>query len=382
MKRDGDPTPLSELLPDVLEHLSDWHTGAENGSGEGDELSEIEDYALEQANQDVSSLVRRRPKPGYMPHERYTLRHAYVPTADERPLSKDGDYFSEKDAEQLPLITYEYPNLSVMSRLGELIPRDMCVMSAITNAFLEAGCPSNDRITGDEATLNRIARQLGLSDRGATSLVRASLERLTTAKVKHKRRIQIHTRDGVETTEKQEIVFGFIQGFGSRERSRAGKTTSRSNYIQLDPVMAEFIRRGEFVMLNTGVLRSLKGFGLALRLYGWLSTHAPGPPIHYGLDKLAEHIGYKDKNAYRRRKRLLEAADAVLKAEPQEFSRMWTEKGVRGQTVLFVEKVRPLRMPQHQRHEVPASTVQLPGERPSLVADLDAISQRRRVAGA
>ena len=71
----------------------------------------------------------------------------------------------------------------VLSQMGELTARDLRVMSVVSQVFFENGCPEDNTIYGDEATLGFICRQLGLNPSGYVNLVKASVERLATSKV-------------------------------------------------------------------------------------------------------------------------------------------------------------------------------------------------------
>lgn len=163
-------------------------------------------------------------------------------------------YFDNPAADQLPVLTYEYdPQTTVISRIGELGTRDMLVMAVLSQAFFANGCPADNKIHGDHATLGYIARQLGMHPEGATRLIRSSIERLSTARVK----VKVHDVDkravGGTATTRGEVTVGFLANFGSRERKQKGVAVKRDNYIQLDQAMADLIRAGEFTLSSARI---------------------------------------------------------------------------------------------------------------------------------
>jgi hypothetical protein len=219
-------------------------------------------------------------------------------------------YFDNPAADQLPLLTYEYdPQTTVISRIGELGTRDMLVMAVLSQAFFANGCPADNKIHGDHATLGYIARQLGMHPEGATRLIRSSIERLSTARVK----VKVHDVDkravGGTATTRGEVTVGFLANFGSRERKQKGVAVKRDNYIQLDQAMADLIRAGEFTFLRAEALRALRRQPLALKLYAWARTHRPDERgrIFYGVSRLAKQLGCSDQNSPRRRRKMVEA---------------------------------------------------------------------------
>ncbi len=261
--------------------------------------------------------------PGWLLHETHLLRQPVYRTerkdSDDEPV---GSYFENPAAEQLPLLTYEYDSeTTVISRIGELGTRDMLVVAVLSQAFFANGCPSDNKVRGDQATLGYIARQLSMHPEGATRLIRASIERLSTARVK----IKVHEGDpsavGGPTTTRGEITVGFLANFGWRERKQRGVAVNHDNYIQLDQAMADLIRAGQFTFLRAEVLRGLRRQPMALKLYAWARTHRPDERgrIFYGVNKLAKQLGCSDQNSTRRRRKITEAIEAVCSAAPEEF---------------------------------------------------------------
>jgi hypothetical protein len=126
----------------------------------------------------------------------------------------------------------------------------MLVMAVLSQAFFANGCPADNKIHGDHATLGYIARQLGMHPEGATRLIRSSIERLSTARVKVKVHDVDKTAVGGTATTRGEVTVGFLANFGSRERKQKGVAVKRDNYVQLDQAMADLIRAGEFTFLR------------------------------------------------------------------------------------------------------------------------------------
>lgn len=277
--------------------------------------------------------------PDWLLHETQLLRQPVYRTErvnadDEAP----GSYFADPAADQLPLLTYEYnPQTTVISRIGELGTRDMLVMAVLSQAFFASGCPANNKISGDAATLGHIARQLGMHPEGATRLIRASIERLSTARVKVKLNSVDQAAPGGPATTQVEVTVGFLANFGSRERKQKGVSVKRDNYIQLDQAMADLIRAGEFTFLRAEALRALRRQPLALKLYAWARTHRPDERgrIFYGVTKLAKQLGCSDQNSTRRRRKVVEAVDAVCAVAPDEFPGYELQAGRFDQTLVL-----------------------------------------------
>ena len=287
---------------------------------------------------------RRDGEPEYFLHETEILRRPVYRT--ERADSDDdppSSYFDQPTARQLPLLTYEYDaDTAVISRIGELGTRDMLVMSVLSQAFFANGCPDDNLVRGDEATLGYVARQLGMHPEGATRLIRSSIERLSTARVK----IKLHDVDrgapGGPVSTNGEVTVGFLANFGWRERKQRGQKMNRDNYIQLDQTMADLIRSGRFTFLRADVLRRLRRQPLALKLYAWGRTHRPDDRGHifYSVSKLAQRLGCSDQNSTRRRRKILDAVEAVCAAAPDEFTGYNIRQGRTDHVLTLTKKLR------------------------------------------
>jgi hypothetical protein len=277
--------------------------------------------------------------PDWLLHETQLLRQPVYRT--ERADAEDdppASYFDNPAADQLPLLTYEYdPQTTVISRIGELGTRDMLVMAVLSQAFFANGCPADNKVHGDHATLGYIARQLGMHPEGATRLIRSSIERLSTARVK----VKVHDVDkravGGTATTRGEVTVGFLANFGSRERKQKGVAVKRDNYIQLDQAMADLIRAGEFTFLRAEALRALRRQPLALKLYAWARTHRPDERgrIFYGVSRLAKQLGCSDQNSTRRRRKMVEAVEAVCGVAGDEFPGYELRVGRTDQTLVL-----------------------------------------------
>ena len=176
---------------------------------------------------------------------------------------------------------------------------------------------------------------------GATRLIRASIERLSTARVKFKLRDLNRTAPGATVTTQGEVTIGFLSNFGWRERKQKGVAINRDNFVQLDQAMADLIRTGQFTFLRAEVLRALRRQPLALKLYAWARTHRPDDRgrIFYGMSRLARQLGCSDQNSTRRRRKVMEAARAVCEAAPDEFPGHEIRPGQQDQ-VLVLRKAR------------------------------------------
>ena len=235
---------------------------------------------------------------------------------------------SDPDAvEQLPLIVYEYDNgVELWSRMGELNARDMLVMSYLSSAFWDQGCPADNRVRGDTVTLRAIARALGMNPQASTGLIRASIQRLSTARVAVTTARTVVDADGEASAESEVVrgsgTTGFLGNQWWRERCRKGKVMDRDNWIEIDSVMADMVRRRQFTWLKASVLRKLRNDPLALKLYAWARTHRPddkGKLFSYSTAKLASRLGCQDSNTTRRRKKVIRAMEALHRAAPEEF---------------------------------------------------------------
>lgn len=281
--------------------------------------------------------------PDWLLHETDLLRRPVYRT--ERSDSDDdpvGSYFDRPGADQLPLLSYDYGDgTEVLSRIGELGTRDMLVMSVLSQAFFASHCPTDNKVHGDHATMGYIARQLGMHPEGATRLIRASIERLSTAKVRVRHSGEEVLAGGVTATTRGEVTFGFLANYAWRHRKVKGQAERRDNFIQLDQQMADLLRMGRFTFLRAEVLRALRRQPLALKMYAWARTHRPNDRgmITYGVTRLAQQLGCSDQNSTRRRRKLLEAAEAVCQAAPDEFPRFICRQG-RHDMVLELQKAK------------------------------------------
>jgi hypothetical protein len=289
-------------------------------------------------------IDHRDAGPEYFLHETEMLRRPVYRT--ERGDSDDdpsGSYFDQPTAGQLPLLTYEYdPDTTVISRIGELGTRDMLVMAVLSQAFYANGCPDDNLVRGDEATLGYVARQLGMHPEGATRLIRSSIERLSTARVKIKLSDVDRDAAGGAVSTRGEVTVGFLSNFGWRERKQRGQKMNRDNFIQLDQAMADLIRKGRFTFLRADALRALRRQPMALKLYAWGRTHRPDDRgrIFYNVSKLAQRLGCSDQNSTRRRRKVLEAVEAVCRVAPDEFTGFELRQGRHDQVLTLRKKLR------------------------------------------
>jgi hypothetical protein len=276
----------------------------------------------------------------WMLHETQSLRDPVYRTESTdrlaQPLGK-----ASVDPEQMPLIRYEYgEGTAIISRLGELSARDLRVMSVISQVFFENGCPADNMVRGDEATLGFMARQLGMNPDGCAGMIRASIERLSTAKIIWKKERTIVARDGsVQGHDNSEVAHGFLAGWGGRSRKTAGHAEQKDNYILIDQHMAALIRAKNFTWLRGDVMRSLKNNAMATKLYSFMRTHRPNDRgvIEYGVMHLAERLGCSDTKKSRVRIKLQAAAEAVVAAAPHEFPTTHIRQGMRDH-VLVLQK--------------------------------------------
>jgi hypothetical protein len=274
----------------------------------------------------------------WMLHETESLRQPVyrIESADrdQHPRGK-----ASPDPEQLPLIRYEYSDgAAVISRLGELSARDLRVMSVISQVFYEHGCPPDNMIRGDEATLGFVARQLGMNPDGCAGMIRASIERLATAKIIWKKEREIVGTDGtVQGTEKAEVAHGFLAGWGGRSKKTRGRAEQKANYILIDQHMAELIRARNFTWLRGDVMRQLKNNAMATKLYSFMRTHRPNDKgvIEYGTMRLAERLGCSDTKKSRVRTKVEAAAQAVVAAAPHEFPSAHIRDGKRDHVLVM-----------------------------------------------
>lgn len=280
-------------------------------------------------------------------HETTTLREPIYRTSAKDKDDGAAAEVAAAEPTQLPLLRYDYGGeISVLSRLGELTARDLRVMSVISQIYWERGCPEDNAIAGDEATLGFICRQLGWT-RGFVNLVRASVERLMTTKVLWRSQRTISDTTGAPIgDDSQEVAVGFLTNFGVRRRRVKGQRESRSNFILIDPLMAKLIRDGHFTWLRGDVMRKLRNDPMATKYYSFMRTHRPNDrgEIEYGVALLASKLGCSDKKRSRVRAKILRAAEAVCKAAPEEFPRVHLRPGVRD-TVIVQAKSRRLAPP-------------------------------------
>jgi hypothetical protein len=104
-------------------------------------------------------------------------------------------------------------------------------------------CPADNKVHRDHPTLGYIVRQLRMHPERATRLIRSSIERLSTARVKVKVHDVDNTAVGGTATTGGEVTVGFLANFGPREQKDIA--AKRDNYKQLDQAMADLIRGGE-----------------------------------------------------------------------------------------------------------------------------------------
>lgn len=278
-------------------------------------------------------------------HETSTMREPIYRTSAEDSSAERNPV--AREPAQLPIVRYDYGNnLSVISQFGELTARDLRVMSVISQIFWESGCPDDNGIYGDEATLGFLCRQLGLN-RGYIGLVRSSIERLASAKVVMRREQTIIDSAGTPTgTDEAEVAIGFLTNWGRRRRKIAGQPEVKSNFILIDPIIAELIRRRHFTWLRADVMRKLANHALATKYYTFMRTHRPNDrgEIEYGVMNLAAKLGCRDKKKSRVRAKLILAAETVCKVAPDEFPRVHLRGGIRDD-VIVQAKVRNVQKP-------------------------------------
>lgn len=274
-------------------------------------------------------------------HETQSLRQPVYRT-EARDRAKDGGN-ALGDPQQLPLLHYDYgTGMVVLSQMGELTARDLRVMSVVSQVFFENGCPEDNTIYGDEATLGFICRQLGLNASGYVTLVKASLERLATSKVVWKIDNTMLDEQGVTVgTDQGELAVGFITNWGSRKKSVKGQPSIKNNFMILDPIMAQMIRSRKFTWLRADTIRRLSNHALATKLYAFMKTHRPNDreEIEYGLMNLAKKLGCSDQKRSRVRAKLKAAAEAICKEAPDEFPSFRLRAGMRDD-VLVLKKTR------------------------------------------
>jgi hypothetical protein len=81
---------------------------------------------------------------------------------------------------------------------------------------------------------------------------------------------------------------------------------------------------------------------LALKLYAWGRTHRPNDrgQIFYSVTMLAQRLGCSDQNSTRRRKKLIDAVEAVCAAAPDEFTGYQVRQGRTDQVLTLSKKLR------------------------------------------
>jgi hypothetical protein len=288
-------------------------------------------------------------------HETQTLRQpVYRTEAKDRDR---GAGAAAPDPMQLPLLHYDYgTGVVVLSQMGELTARDLRVMSVVSQVFWANGCPADNTIYGDEATLGFICRQLGLNPAGYVKLVKTSIERLATTKVLWKINNKIVDEQGSTSGhDRGEVAVGFITNWGSRRKKVKGEAELKNNFMIIDPLMAQMIRSGNFTWLRADTMRRLSSHALATKLYAFMRTHRPNDrgEIEYGLTTLADKLGCSDRKRSRVRAKLIAAADAICKESPAEFPKFHVRSGARDD-VLVLQKTR--RPEQPRLAVVPATT--------------------------
>ena len=285
-----------------------------------------------------SAEAARRELMPWMLHETQSLREPVYRTESTDRLAQPVGKASD-NPEQLPLIRYDYgEGTAIISRLGELSARDLRVMSVISQVFFENDCPADNMVRGDEATLGFIARQLGMNPDGCAGMIRASIERLSTAKIIWKKERTIMAKNGsVQSHENSEVAHGFLSGWGGRSRKTAGRAEQKDNYVLIDQHMAALIRAKNFTWLRGDVMRSLKNNALATKLYSFMRTHRPNDKgvIEYGVMHLAERLGCSDTKKSRVRAKIASAAEAVAAAAPHEFPAVHVRQGVRDHVLVM-----------------------------------------------
>lgn len=299
-----------------------------------DETTIVVDRSGESSSNDAA----RRDLMPWMLHETQSLRTPVYRTESTdrlaQPIGK-----ASRNPEQLPLIRYEYGDgTAVISRLGELSARDLRVMFVIGQVFFEHGCPADNMVRGDEATLGFIARQLGMNPDGCAGMIRASIERLSTAKIIWENERTIMAKDGsVQSHENSEVAHGILAGWGGRRRKTAGRAEQKDNYVLIDQHMAELIRTEKFTWVRGDVVRALKNNALATKLYGFMRTHRPNDKgvIEYGVMHLADRIGCSDTKKSRIRAKMAAAAQAICVAAPHEFPSAHIRQGVRDHVLVM-----------------------------------------------
>jgi hypothetical protein len=280
-------------------------------------------------------------------HETQTLRQPVYRTEAkdrEKELAK-----ATPDPVQLPLQHFDYGSgVVVLSQMGELTARDLRVMSVVSQVFWANGCPADNTIYGDEATLGFICRQLGLNPAGYVKLVKASIERLATSKVLWKINNKVLDANGSTSGhDRGEVAVGFITNWGSRRKKVKGEAELKNNFMILDPLMAEMIRSGSFTWLRADTIRRLSNHALATKLYAFMRTHRPNDrgEIEYGLMTLADKLGCSDKKRSRVRAKLLAAAEAICKESPEEFPKFHVRAGARDDVMVLQKTRRPEQPP-------------------------------------
>lgn len=268
---------------------------------------------------------RRGEDPQYLVHQTELLRRpVYRPERADNDADQTEGHVIGHTADGQSVFAYQHSeDTELQSTLGELNARDMLVMSVLQQAFWAAGCPADNMIRGRQATLYYISRQVGIND-SATHLIKASVARLFHSKVVLRFKDARRARDGgYQVNEEGEVGFGFISGYGWRQRSAKGrKETETSQYIMLDQTLAQLIRQNQFTLLRADILRTLRHQPVALKLYCWARTHEPnesGFLMRHHVSTLADKLAIADTNITRRRRKIFAALEAVHAAAPQEF---------------------------------------------------------------
>ena len=331
-QRSAGPTSFGDLLAAVPD--TDTIHKMASVPGEVDQM--------EVANPQDPEILR-----SWFLHETQTLRQPVYRTEARDRDKNDGT--APNDPCQLPLLHYNYgTGVVVLSQMGELTARDLRVMSVVSQVFWANGCPADNTIYGDEATLGFICRQLGLNPAGYVKLIKASVERLATTKVLWKINNKVVDDHGATSgSDRGEVAVGFITNWGSRRKKIKGVAELKNNFVIIDPLMAQMIRSGNFTWLRADTMRRLSSHALATKLYAFMRTHRPNDrgEIEYGLMTLAQKLGCSDKKRSRVRAKLIAAAEAICKESPHEFPRFHLRRGVRDDVLVLQKTRRPEQSP-------------------------------------
>jgi hypothetical protein len=278
----------------------------------------------------------RQPTLDYLLHETEMLRRpVYRPerpdvrsadTSPVLPLSVNGRPVFDEEGRQV-VVHENADDTHIISSLGQLNARDLLVMGVLQRAFVDQGCPTDNKIRGSQATLYYLAHQIGIND-SATHLIRETLERLKHTRVKLRfDNVERARARGYRVNEQGEIDFNLIGTVGWRSRSTAGDKQKQIDcFIQLNQDLGDLLRSGKSVTsLRADMARALKDRPVALKLYAWSRTMSPdaagyiGGTYGYRVSTLCSRLGVADTNVTRRRKKVLAALDQLHRLAPEEF---------------------------------------------------------------